>query len=208
MKKILKDAFSLFAITLVAGALLAGVYAITKGPIAKAEQEARAQAYSAVFKNAAAFETDDALTAAVKNADEALENAGFGGASLSDALYVKDANGKTVGCVMTLGGNGYGGVINFTLGVTLDGKITGISILAHSETVGLGSKCTDESFYGQFADKPATPTFTVVKGGAGEVDEIDAISGATVTSRAVTEAVNAGVWFAQEYMQVEGGADV
>ena len=205
MKKILKDAFALFLITLVAGAMLAGVYEITKAPIAQAEQEARAQAYSAVFANAVEFSADDSLTAAVKKADDEFKQVGFGGVALEDALYVKDASGNITGCVMTLGGKGYGGTIRLTMGITTDGMITAISILAHSETAGLGSKCTEPAFYGQFANKPAT-TFTVVKGGAGNDSEIDAISSATITSEGVTQAVNAGVWFAKTYMGIEGGA--
>lgn len=205
MKKIMKDAFALFAITLVAGVLLAAVYEITKKPIAKAEQEARAAAYSAVFADAAEFVIDEQLKTAVAAADEELETAGFGGASLSDALYVTDADGEKIGCVMTLSGKGYNGEIQLTLGIGADGKTTGISILAHSETAGLGAKCTDEAFYGQYAGKPAE-ILSVVKNGADADNEIDAISGATVTSKAVTEAVNAGIWFAQNHMNIGGGA--
>ncbi len=206
MKKIRKDAFALFAITLVAGTLLAAVYAITKDPIAKAEMEARSAAYRTVFADAAQFEADEAVDAAVKSADEQLAAAGFAGVTIGDALYATDANGEKLGGVMTLGGKGYGGVIQLTLGITADGKISGISILSHSETAGLGAKCTDQAFYGQYAGKPAE-MLTVVKDGADADNEIDTISGATVTSDAVTEAVNAGIWFAENYMNIKGGAD-
>ncbi len=198
MKKIMKDAFALFAITLVSGILLAAVYAITKEPIAKAEMEARAVAYRAVFADVDQFVSDDEVDAALAIAEDAR-------ATFGEALFATDANGEKQGCVMTLGANGYAGEIKLTLGITMDGKLTGISILSHSETVGLGAKCTDEAFYGQFANKPVA-NFQVVKGGADADNEIDAISGATVTSEGVTEAVNAGIWFAQTYMGVGGGA--
>lgn len=204
MKKIFKDAFALFAITLVAGLLLAAVYAVTKGPIEKANLEARAAAYRSVFTDAASFKDSEQVNAAVKTAGESLKAAGFIGCTLSDALYATDANGEVLGYVMSVGGKGYGGMISLTLGIDNDGKITGISILSHSETAGLGAKCTEESFYGQFTGKTAGK-LTVVQGGANDT-QIDSISGATVTSDAVTQAVSAGCWFAQEYMQGGAGA--
>lgn len=207
MKKILKDAFALFCITLVAGVALAGVYAVTKDPIAKAEMEARSAAYRVVFADAASFASDDALDEKLENKENLVSTSGIAGATLADALYVKDAAGNTVGYVMTVGGKGYGGTIQVAMGITADWKITGISILSHSETAGLGSKCTDESFYGQFANQPAAH-FEAVKNPSNEMSstvEIEAISGATVTSKGVTDAVNLGIWFAQTHMQ-GGGA--
>lgn len=207
MKKILKDAFALFCITLVAGVALAGVYAVTKDPIAKAEMEARASAYRVIFTDAAEFATDDKLDETLKNINTLVSQSGIAGATVSDALYAKDAAGNVTGYVMTVGGKGYGGTIQVAMGITADWKVTGISILSHSETAGLGSKCEDESFYGQFANQPAAP-FEAVKNPSGETSshvEIQAISGATVTSKGVTDAVNVGIWFAQTYMQ-GGGA--
>ena len=205
MMKILKDAFALFMITLVAGAMLAGVYAITKEPIAKAEMEKRTEAYKVVFAGAEFYE-EDALKEAVKTAKEDFGNAGFAGVELQDALYVRGADGKPSGCVLTVAGKGYGGQIKIAMGVDANGKITGISILSQTETAGLGTKCEEPGFYGQFANKPAQ-TLTVVKDGADAPNEIDAISGATVTSRGVTDAVNAGVWFIQNKTQLGGSAE-
>ena len=188
MKKLIKDALILFAITLVAGAALGAVYAITEQPIADAQLAARAAAYTEIFPDAADFATDDTLTNALENADALLKGAGFDTVSVSDALYATDAAGARIGCVMTLSGKGYGGAIQLTLGVTAQNTVSGISILSQSETAGLGAKCT---------------TLTVVKTGAAGDTEIDAISGATVTSKGITAAVNAGIWFAQNPM---GGA--
>lgn len=199
MKKLMKDALVLFVITLIAGAVLGAVYAVTAQPIADAQLAARAAAYAAVFPEAADFETDGTVTAALENADTLLREAGFAAVSVSDALYVTDAAGARIGCVMTLSGKGYGGEIRLALGVTADNTVSGISVLSQSETAGLGAKCTEEDFYGQFAGKPAV-ALRVVKNGAAGSDEIDAISGATVTSVGITEAVNAGIWFAQHPM--------
>ena len=205
MKKILKDALVLCCITLIAGVALATVYAVTKEPIAAAELAARAEAYRAVFAEAADFSADDAVDAAVKNSAEFCNAAGFAGVTVSDALYAVDEHGAVIGYVMTLNGKGYGGTIQFTMGVTAQNTISGISVLSHSETAGLGAKCTDAAFSGQYAGKPAEQ-LTVVKTGATEDNEIDAISGATITSVAITDAVNAGLQFAKTQMQLGGAA--
>ena len=194
MKKLIKDALILFAITLVAGAALGAVYAITEQPIADAQLAARAAAYTEIFPDAADFATDDTLTNALENADALLKGAGFDTVSVSDALYATDAAGARIGCVMTLSGKGYGGAIQLTLGVTAQNTVSGISILSQSETAGLGAKCTEDDFQNQFAGKSAGK-LSYVKNAAASDSEIDAISGATITSSAVTDAVNAATHF-------------
>ncbi len=88
--------------------------------------------------------------------------------------------------------DGYGGDITFTIGITNDGLINGISFLSLSETAGLGMKANEPAFYDQFSEK-VVQLFTVTKVGSTSDSEIDAISGATITSSAVTEGVNASV---------------
>ena len=88
-------------------------------------------------------------------------------------------------------GEGYGGDIQITVGITADGTISGVAFLSISETAGLGMKATDSSFYSQYVGKQ-TDKFYVSKDG-GEGEPIDAISGASFTSRAVTGAVNAAL---------------
>ena len=75
------------------------------------------------------------------------------------------------------------------VGVKPDGTVAGISIVSSSETPGMGKKAESPDFYGQFADKKAD-SFTVVKSDAKADDQINAISGATITSKAITDAVN------------------
>lgn len=206
MKKILKDALMLFLITLISGLALAAVYEITKEPIETAELAERADAYRLVFADAVEFETAPAVDAAVAESAAILAEAGFSPVSISDALYAVDGSGNRIGCVMTVNAKGYGGTIQFTMGIKEDKTISGISILSHSETAGLGALCTEESFYGQFADKPAE-TLTVVKTGAVEPNEVDVISGATVTTNGITAGVNAGIWFAENGLQIGGGTE-
>ncbi|MBQ2617784.1 MAG: FMN-binding protein, partial [Synergistaceae bacterium] len=95
---------------------------------------------------------------------------------------------------------GYGGQIGFVVGITKDGTVKAINILNHSETPGLGAKSTEPEFYGQFADKSSLP-LKVVKGGASNPDEIAAISGATITSNAVTDGVNGAVKYWSENLK-------
>ena len=85
--------------------------------------------------------------------------------------------------------------IQITVGIKKDGTINGVSILSISETAGLGMKATEPSFYNQYVNKKADK-FVVSKDG-GDGEQIDALSGATITSRAVTGAVNTALGYYQ-----------
>ena len=87
---------------------------------------------------------------------------------------------------------GYGGDISFMMGVKLDGTLNGISILSISETAGLGMNADTDAFKGQFKDKQVE-TFTYTKTGSSADSEIDALSGATITTNAMVNGVNAGL---------------
>ena len=204
MNKIIKNALILMAITLVAGLLLGTVYGITKEPIAQAEAKAEQEAYLAVFPGAEEFvepEQKDELLAA---AADALTAAGYD--STADTIvnfYLVNNGGQIAGVVINLTSHeGYGGDINFSMGIDLEGTVKGVEILSISETAGLGMHATEDSFKGQFRDK-AVDQFVVTKTGAAAENEIDAISGATFTSKAMTNGVNAGICFYQSL--VEGG---
>ena len=79
-------------------------------------------------------------------------------------------------------GKGYGGEVAVMVGIGADGNLTGIGIISHSETPGLGARCTEAAFRDQFKGMP----WGAKKG----VGDIDAISGATITSAAVVDAIN------------------
>ena len=97
--------------------------------------------------------------------------------------------------ITTTDKEGYGGDIQITVGITADGTVNGVSILTINETAGLGMRAKEPAFYEQYQGKQ-TERFVVSKdGGAGE--PIDALSGATITSRAVTGAVNAALGYFQ-----------
>ncbi len=204
MKSMIKDAAILLVITLFAGLILGLVYQITKEPIAQAEEKAAKEAYAEVFPDAAEFEMSE-LTGS-EDADFAARwtEAGFEGVDVENALTAKGSDGETLGYVLTVTSHeGYGGDITFTMGIRNDGTLNGISILSISETAGLGMKA-EAVLKPQFADKNV-PAFTYTKTGAASEGQIDAISGATITTNAVTTAVNGGLFYFQE--QLGGGSD-
>ena len=186
----IKNTFSLLAITLVAGLLLGGVYQITKDPIAKEQQRAKEEAYKEVFADADSFEE---LPLDGQSSKEFKKN-GWD-ASVDEAMKVFDKDKNPIGYVLTVTDHeGYGGDIQFAMGVKSDGTLNGISFLSLSETAGLGMKAKEEGFKDQFSNKNVE-RFEYTKNGASAENEIDAISGATITTNAVTNGVNAGLFY-------------
>lgn len=188
---ILKDTLVLTLITVVAGGLLGFVYEITKDPIAQQEELAKQEAYQAVFAEADSFEV--CIEAEDEGIASYLKENGFETQTVNEVMEAKDASGETLGYAINLTtSEGYGGDISFSMGVQLDGTLNGISILTISETAGLGMNATKPEFKDQFMEKQAE-SFEVTKTGASAENQINAISGATITSNAVTGGVNAGL---------------
>jgi len=197
---LIHDAIALFIITIVAGVLLGAVYMITKDPIAKAEEEATNQAYAEVYKDAE-FTSDDAVTKAVESFQSDVA-AGKIDASYTDVELIEarpaSSGGSQAGYVIKVSGKGYGGAVTIALGITNEGEVLGIQILdASNETPGLGQNSTKEDWNSQYVGMTADKTLSVVKDGSGSKDNgtINAISGATITSNAVTRAVNVALKF-------------
>ena len=192
MKEMLKNAGILLAITVIAGFILGAVYQITKGPIAEAEAAAVMEAYKEVFADAADF------TEIEVNAD-VLTAGGITGSDIDKVMEAKGADGSVLGYVFVITNHeGYAGDIQFTLGVSMDGTTNGISILAISETPGLGMEA-ENVLKPQFAGKKAAQ-FQYTKTGAVSEEQIDAISGATITTNAITNGVNAGLYYFQNVL--------
>ncbi len=140
MKSMLKDAGILFAITLVAGLLLGCVYQITKEPIASGGLAKCA--CREVFSDAESFEAVTDFTE--EAAQTVLNEGGYSAASVNACQEAKDASGTVLGYVLTVTTHeGYGGDIQFTVGVRNDGTLNGISLLSISETAGLGMQAGD-----------------------------------------------------------------
>lgn len=199
MKNMIKDAAILLAITLFAGLILGLVYQITKEPIAQAEEAAAKEAYAEVFPGALEFEMLKGTTTDDEAFTMQWREAGFERVDIVNVLEAKDNAGALLGYVLTVTSHeGYGGDITFTMGICNDGTINGISILSISETAGLGMKA-DAVLKPQFEGKKV-PSFTYTKTGATSESQIDAISGATITTSAVTNAVNGGLYYFQSQL--------
>lgn len=191
MKNMIKDALILFAITIIAGLLLGVVYDVTKEPIAEQKQKAKMEACQNVFADAASFETYEFDADA---ATQVLTEGQLTGMNIDEIMQALDASGNLVGYVITVTDHeGYGGDIQFSMGVKLDGTLNGISLLSIAETPGLGMKAGDV-IVPQLANKQVS-SFVVTKTGSTSDAEIDAISGATITSKAVVNGVNAGLYY-------------
>ena len=197
MNKIIKNAAILTAITVIAGLALGVVYEITKEPIASAKAKAKQEACQEVLPEADTFEIQTVDQAA---AEQTVADLGVN--ARVDEVYTAMSGSETAGYVVTTtDSDGYGGDIQISVGILSDGTVNGISILEIGETAGLGMKATEPEFYGQYAGKQAEKFYVAKDGGEGE--PIDALSGATITSRAVTGAVNTALGY---YQNALGGS--
>ena len=120
------------------------------------------------------------------------------------ASVFEGRNGTDViGWCVNITPSGYGGEIDLMVGISADMKISGIKVVSNSETAGLGAKCTDAEWQGQFAGR--TAPVNVIKNETPKEDEIVAITGATVTSAAVTKGVNEAYAAIEELNALLGG---
>lgn len=166
----------LFIISAVVALLLAYTNSVTKDTIAENVIKEQNVAKQAVLASAETFEE-------IAHQDESgLVKAVFEG---------KDASGITVGWCVNVAPNGYGGALDMMVGVLGDFTISGVEVVSHSETAGLGAKAQDPAFSSQFAGKETDLPLSVIKNGTPKANEIVAISGATITSTAVKDGVNA-----------------
>ena len=182
MNKIVKNALVLMAFSLVLGFVLGAVYKITEGPIAEATRKKEMEAYKVVFANADDFK-EVAVDAAVA---ESIMTEGNYPDVINKAFQAVDASGNALGYVVQLTTkDGYSGGIVMVVGISADGTVNGFSVTAHSETSGLGTKAFDPAYADQFKGSPAA-----------DVAGVATISGATLTSTAVKNGINAAVAYA------------
>lgn len=189
MKENLKLGFILLLIAGIAGFLLGGAYVITKEPIAQQIVKANNEAMKQILSDADNFNKIDVDLEKYPLVTEVYEG----------------TKGKDVaGYVVKVAPKGYGGKIEMMVGISSKGKVAGIKILSHSETPGLGANAPGEKFSGQFKNKPIDKDLKVVKKDPSQDNEIQAITGATITSRAVTGGVNEVIKFYNS--ELKGGA--
>lgn len=198
--KLVQDALVLTCITVIAGAALGAVYGITKDPIAKANEKTLVDSYKAVFEDMESYDDVEGFTA--DEASDAVHDVGFPDDDITGCVLAKDKDGNELGYVIGVESHkGYGGTIDLSMGVDMDGNCTGYAITSIAETPGLGMHATDTgkgTFSEQFKGL-AKGVYKVAKDGG----DIEAISGATITSRAMTNAINAGFAY---YDTIEGGS--
>ena len=197
MNKIIKNTAVLTAITLVAGCLLGLVYEVTKEPIAVAQENAKQEASRAVLADAENFveytDFDEA------EAVEIISEAGYTD-DVDEVVVAEDGSGKAIGYVVSVTSHdGYGGDISLSVGILNDGTVKGIEMLSISETAGLGMKANEAEFKDQFKDKQVEK-FVYTKSGEEGDDKIDALSGATITTNAVTNAVDTALVYFQNVL--------
>lgn len=198
------DTICLFVITLIAGVLLGAIYTITKKPIEDQTEKAKQEAYAAVY-DGAEFVSDAEINKSLEqfNTDLAagkVSSESMG--SLSDVAISEvlkaQVDGQDAGYVVTCSGKGYGGAVTMALGIDAEGKIQGIQITdCSNETPGLGQNSTNKDWNGQYVGTNSSQDLNVVKDGSGSADAgtINAISGATITSSAVTRAIDGAFQF-------------
>jgi electron transport complex protein RnfG len=178
-KEIVRPAFVLFAICLIVTVCLALTNAVTKDAIAaQAEKDAQTSRLAAL-PSAETFEKYDG----------------------AENCYVGKEGGETVGWVFTTSASSYGGEITVATGISKEGKVTGVVLESTSDTPGLGLNAQKDSFRSQYRQDVPANGFEVVKGTAGS-GQISALTGATISSRAVTSAVNEAV---AQYQKIKGG---
>ena len=196
----MKDALVLFAITLVSGLFLGFVYDITKCPIEQATIDKNNRTYQEVLSVASSFTEVEGSVEKIAELAASGELAGFGGVAIESVLEGTDASGAAVGYVInSLSNDSYGGAVKISVGFDADGTITGVGIREINDTPGLGLKAKEPKFKDQYIGKNVD-TLVVTKTGASAENEIDAISGATVTSNAVTNAVNTAFYYLHNCM--------
>ena len=161
---------ALMVITIVSGGVLGFIYGLTKPAIDKVEENKNIKAINEVLKTDAAIATTESVV-------------------IEDLTYnlAYDAEGNFIGAaVKTYSKNGFGGKIELMVGMLADGVINKVSVLSQAETPGLGANMVNDKFKGQFDGKDPKNFKLMVKKDGGDVD---AITAATISSRAVSEAI-------------------
>lgn len=166
---------SLVVVTLIASTALGYVYELTKGPIVEAKLAKKVRSIDEVVVEYDNHPVDEMYKISIEGSADSLE------------IYPAKKGDKTMAvAIRTFSPKGYGGNVWLMVGLLPNGNIQNISVLEHKETPGLGTKMNDTAFKKQFIGKnPSSLNLKVVKDGG----DIDALAGATITSRAFGQAV-------------------
>ncbi|MDE6026040.1 MAG: RnfABCDGE type electron transport complex subunit D [Lachnospiraceae bacterium] len=194
MKGITKAVIAIFVITVVMGAALGVVHSVTKKPIEDVADKAKQQSYKEVYPEANEILTAKEDSLDYKQINDLVSTFGYTDDTIDEISFAVNDKKEVIGYIIVVTNkNGYGGNIQMAVGISKERwEITGISFLSLSETVGLGMKAKESEFKDQFAGQPVDK-FEYTKTGSSSPNVIDAISGATITTSAVVDGVNAAV---------------
>jgi electron transport complex protein RnfG len=182
MNEIVKSGVTLLVVALLAGTALGAVNAITKEKI----------------EHNILAEKEESMKKVLPDAQQFTET--VTGEQSGVVSYAKGKNPEgTAGYVFTMKINGYSGEMTLFVGIDKSGKITGVSLGDNNETPGLGKNAENESFSGQFKGKSGH--LSVTKSDALTDTEIEAITAATISSRAVTNGVNTALEFFEKNLK-------
>jgi electron transport complex protein RnfG len=205
MKNIVSVTLKLLVIAVVSAIALGAVYYVTAGPIAEQAAAAAQEARQGAFPDAVSFtalydpdaeETKDVTLESLLGASEAPDDYGI----IQTVYTALDADGKEIGIVAGVITKGFNSGLHLTIGIASDGTVQGVVVGDNTETAGLGAKAKEDWFQDQYVGKQSP--LTVVKANPAE-GEVQAITGATITSKGVTNAVNTVSEF---YAALTGGA--
>lgn len=185
IKEVIVPTFALFIICLIATALLGATNELTADKIAQVAEQTAAEARKSVCEGAVDFTSVEVTV----------------GEAVYTCYTALDAEGNSIGYAVTTQDKSYGGTIEVMTGFDLEGKITGVEILTIDDTPGLGMNAKNESFRNNYLGKSGE--LAVSKTPTAE-NEIQAITGATITSEAVTRCVNAAT---AAYLAAQGGVN-
>jgi len=186
-----KNTMILFLITLISGVLLGGVYELTKDARQNQEEKTKIEGYQKVLSKAESFLDVDFNKAEIDNV------------LIDGVTKAVNKDKEIIGYIVSVTSKeGYAGNISFMVGIKLDKTISGIVILSMNETAGLGMKAAEDEFLKQYIVKNAGK-FIVNKEEKEEGNNIDAITGATITTKAMTNGVNAALKAAESIINVK-----
>ena len=185
MKNILKLGFTLAAYATVACVSLAFVYNVTAPAIERVKQEKAGAGMKIVFEQADSF-------VPVQNFERDAANP-----IAINALYTAEKGGKTIGAVVEAAGATYDKA-TMLIGLDLNRTITGVQFLSLTDTPGFGQRANEPEFLNQFTGLNAENTLEAGK-------DFDGLSGASITTKGVTNIVNYAVWVAGNYLAANHG---
>jgi electron transport complex protein RnfG len=194
MSEGVKMSIKLFIITAVAALALGITHAVTEEPIRLQNEQASMEARKAVLPDAQEF-----LPVDISEYRDEYPNV--------IEVYQGKSGDDTVGYVFKVVSKGYGDDVELFVGIDAkEDRVENVSIISHNETPGLGAKAAEPAFLSQYTGKSADSPLAVVRGNPTQDTQVEAITGATITSKAVTQGVNSAVEFYSQVLK-DGGAD-